>query len=349
MNKLGDITINEMIGLVLFILVVVLVFSPLGSKAYSIFKGVPADERASLKLDEIISKMDYMAANNVLSDDNIILDSPLNWFLVNEGDKLCICKKLAEINGNQEKICKEYGGVCSEVKYNFAIDDYTFLAPIEVRDVMNEKRTSIKLEGYNFLSIKDESSVVKNKGFEEGGFEFIEGEGNNFFVLRRSSTESELNSVLNEFLNEKIFYGTGEESEDVLFVRDLVSTICDNRDTDFFKNLFEKQVNYFFEKRLDNGEIIRFQIANLQKLDGTLIALPSEGENKDSTNKGLESFFYSFIYPRGEKFYGLISEENPAEFRTVLPSTYEITGYDCVIHLASTTIDLDLKSGDSDE
>ena len=296
MNCRGELTLAEGIGIVLFILASVFVFFPLGSKAYAIFKGVPDEEKASGKLGEILDKIVYMVENNAPSS-MILMDTPLNWFLVGAGDKLCICKNLATNDEIQEEICEKYGGVCSEFKYEFEIDN------LETKRsrilVFVGRQNAIKLEGDNFMTIRKDE--------------------NNFFTFRKSSAETNLNDVLNDYLSSKIIVDEIQYS-----VEEFIKIACEKPSL-FSNEIFKSSFESFFNQRVLEKSFIRLSFQR-------------------DKSRYVGSVMFDFYYPVSGKNInfdsGLIIKHY--DFKT-----QKDLGEHCIVEMASTTSSL--NSGDSNE
>lgn len=293
-NKKGEITIKELIGTVLFILVLVLVFSPLVSKLYGIFKATSNEEKAEAKLNEIIYQINDIVKNNKESSSNVLMDEPLDWFLVgNEKNELCICWTLARDKESQDEICKEYGGFCSnKIKHSFSIDN-----PITDNKRGGStvgRRDAIKLEGDNFLVIQNEDGKI---------------------TFRKSVTESKLNEVLNEFLDSEIYY-SGEIGEGVtgkigVTHKKVLEDFCSG-EYDYYDEFKSSFNNYFSSKGISKSNTILLEIGHFNVVNGNDIFV-----NDISA--------FDLIYP--------ISVNSIDFKRSDYIKTYKRLNEDCVIYL----------------
>lgn len=305
MNAKGEMTLKEMIGIFIFIIAFVAVFAPPTYATWKTFTGKSEDNYAESTLEEIFEKADYMVGGDISMNTQILLNKPQEWFLVGAGNKLCICNDLAGKSQNQEIVCKDEGGICEEFKYGFEI------ATQQTGKLLQEglypgRQQAIRFLGYNKLVIQKDS--------------------NNFFTFRKSIAETNLNFVLEEFLDSNVL------AKDKT-IEEILTENCENRKIE--KEIFENQVNDFFKPKILNDNVIRFEF---QAVIDSIVPIFID-DLRGETNYGLVSPFYSYIYPEGEKFEGSISDSNPEKFQKTLPATYKILNGDCVIYLTSTTDD----------
>ncbi len=313
MNNKGNMTIKELMGIFIFVLVLVLVFSPLVSKVYGIFKSTSDEDKAKANLDEINYQIDSLVKSGDSESKKVLMDEPFNWFLVgNEKNELCICWTLAKPKTElQGDICDEYGGKCAKTKIPFHIDN----------PITDNKRNDAIVGAQNAIKLDSKFLVIENN--------------NGMYVtFRKSVTESNLNNVLNEFLygdftyyeDGKVIANTKKTNKDV--VKELCNSNLTNREN------FEYSLKNFFGNKVDSEDKVRIQIGKCF----------STSVDKGDENHGLSNVFLDleFVYPGG-KFYDTYMPSIP-KFSGTLPATYEIINYKenkyCAVYLTSTTDEL---------
>ncbi len=256
MNNKGLMLARQLVGIVVFVLFLVL-FVYVLYKVWP-FSKTSEEENAVSKLDEVLRRIDYMVEENVsLNKESVRMDEPLDWYLVEAGNKLCICKMLAETDESQGDVCEKYGGSCAEFEYNFEIDNYEEQSR---GDGYMGRQNAIKLEGWNFLVIQRSKE--------------------NFFTFRKNVAETDMNSLLNGFLDSYVIY-SGQR----MLVRNYIKNACEQPKL-FSEEVFEKSFESFFSGNVAEGTFVKLSFRrDLKSYTGSNLPFefyyPASGKNKN--------------------------------------------------------------------
>lgn len=297
---------SEVLKIVLAVVAIfILILIP--AKLFGISSFEKEMNQARGTLEKIVERLNFMENENKTSG-GVMLESPKNWYLMEvefeEVSKLCVCKNIGRNENEQGLLCVE-GGVCGVVDFGVEINSF------ESENYVGDSKYSAKREAIKISM--NEMSIEKRGGV---------------FVLSATSVESDLDSLLDDFLDSKLLNGIIFDDKGFSTkssVRDLVTYLCDKPRIYWKEDFLRQQIDDFFSQSVSQGEIVRLQFGNSF----------SEG----AENYGLDLSIVEFVYPSGQSFQDTIVPSSD-KFSKELPTAYERSlldgGKECVVYLTST-------------